>query len=149
MKARYQLNLDGVGCLSLLVLTGAIHWFLASRFPERGAGLGALLWLASIGLGLFVVARAVGRDAKRDERARLVKLAGAPCPSCGAPIGEERAAAMRDNWKAAAARAVAEGMAQGLKVNPDRTWRGACAACGEGIAYAPDSGEVTRARAAE
>ena len=140
MKAQYHLKLDGVGCLALLVLTIAFHWFLASRFPDHGVALGALLWLASIIAGTFIVARAVARD----DRERVAKLAAAPCPRCGERIGEARAVAMRDRWKAESSRLVHEAMKHRVRVNPSPTWAGECSACGQTLVFDPEAGSVTR-----
>jgi len=145
MNARFQLTLDGVGCLSLVTLTIAIHWFLAARFPDHGLMLGALLWIASMVAGTFIVGRALARSERRSE----AKLAAAPCPWCGAAIGRERAAMMRARWNVETTRVLDQRLEEG-SARPRRAiprgmmWTGECAACGKGVAFDSERGNVTR-----
>jgi hypothetical protein len=67
MKVRYQLSLDGVGCLSVIVLAIAIHWTVATRLGGLGNFGGAFAWVGAFVAGLVIVGLVTKRDAKRGQ----------------------------------------------------------------------------------
>ena len=77
------------------------------------------------------------RQGQRLNRTAVERLAGMPCPRCGALIPTETAASARVEWQERTRRAHEHARIHSLRLRIDPLWRFRCTACGAALTFDP------------